>query len=440
MEFENRLPVEIGVKPKSKAEPGDLWGGDEAFRQAELDKMKRRATALFWLVTAIFVVARIFENHYPWLGFVRATAEAAMVGAIADWFAVTALFRHPLNLKIPHTAIIPNRKDRIAQNFGIFVQSNFLSEEVIAGRLRSMNLAGRMAHWLSQPENGRQIARHVAVSLAAITQVVKDEDVQEMIERGVVARLRSIRIAPLLANGLSLLTSDNRHQDLLYRTLKLLADFLKENKGAILKKIDRETPWWLPPSVDEAIYQKFVSMIDETLQNVSANPNHLLYQKFDEQIQRFVENLKNSPDIPAREEALKEELLQHPIVQEFSASLWLDLKTSLLEHSSNPNAEIQASIQQGLTKFGETLLHDAALRHKVNAWSEEIARYLIRAYGDEIGQLIAQTIRNWDTEATSRKIELNIGRDLQFIRINGTLVGGLVGLAIYCLSLLFEMF
>ena len=389
---------------------------------------------MFWLVTAVFFLATIFEKQLPWLSYVQATAEAAMVGALADWFAVTALFRHPLGLKIPHTAIIPHRKDSIADNFGQFVQANFLTEEVIADKLRSIDPARQAAEWLSQPENSQHLANHVATGLTAMVQVVRDEDVLTLIEQSLVDRIRTTRFAPFLAKTLPLIVAGSRTQELLYGSLQLVALVVEENKQEIQAKISQETPWWLPRPVDQAIYRKIVHMLHQTMEDVKSNPDHPLHAKFIELVNQFVKNLENSPDILAQEETLKEELLQHPAVQEFSSSLWQDLKSALLAYGSDPDSNLHEPIQQGLAKFGDALRQDRVMLDKINRWLEEISRYLIKVYGDEVGQLIATTIRKWDAEATARKVELHIGRDLQFIRINGTIVGGLVGLGIHILA------
>jgi uncharacterized membrane-anchored protein YjiN (DUF445 family) len=404
-------------------------------KEAELRRMKLLASALFWVATLIFVLGSILEDYYPWIGFIRATAEAAMVGAIADWFAVTALFRHPLNLKIPHTAIIPTRKDSIGRSFGHFVKTNFLSGEVISSRLRGMNLTRQVFDWISRAENSRLLADYIAVGLAAVVKVMKDEDVQGLIERNLASRLRSTPIAPLLGKGLSLVMSGNREQELLNGALKLGAHLLRENKTDLMSKISRETPWWLPPTVDRAIYEKIVEATDKVLQEVSNDPKHPLHQKFSEVMDQFVEDLQTSPDVAAREEAWKEELLQQPVVQEFASSLWQDIKTLLLEYDTHPDSDIRQPIQRGLIRFSEAVLENETMVDKINGWLEGGALHLIREYGHEVEQLISQTISNWDAEETSRKIELHVGKDLQFIRINGTLVGGLVGLVIYTISL-----
>jgi uncharacterized membrane-anchored protein YjiN (DUF445 family) len=302
---------------------------------------------------------------------------------------------------------------------------------VIATKLYSMDAARQAARWLSQPENSQQVAKHVTVALIAMVQVIRDEDVQQIIEQGVIDRVRSTRFAPLLGRVLDLVVAGDKHRDLLYGTLKLTAHLVEENEAEIRAKISRETPWWTPRTFDTFLYYKITAMLEETLAAVESDPDHPLHEKFEELVSQFVENLKSSPGVLAQEEALKEELLQHPEVQEFSSSLWIDLKTTLLERSASPDSRLRQPIQQGLTKFGEALLGDEAMLAKANRWIEEIVRYVVTAYGHEVGQLITQTIQQWDVEATTRKIELNVGRDLQFIRINGTIVGGLVGLLIH---------
>jgi uncharacterized membrane-anchored protein YjiN (DUF445 family) len=410
-------------------------GGD---KQAELVRMKLLATALLVAVTIIFVIASFFEEQYLWVSFVRATAEAAMVGAIADWFAVTALFRHPLNLKIPHTAIVPTRKDSIGLTLARFVRNNFLSADVISERLRSMEATRRLAEWLNRPENSQQLANYLALGLVGVVQVMKDEEVQALIERDLADRVRSVKIAPLLGNLLALIASGSRQQELLSGSLQLVGRTLHENKETIMERISRETPWWLPKNVDNLIYQKIVAAFENMLQEVNKDPNHPLRAKFDQAVTKLIEDLKHSPEIIAKEETFKEELLQDPAVQEFSASLWADIKARLMEHGADPNSDIRKPIQRSLNRFSETILGNEALLEKIDHWVHEGAVYLVTEYGHEVEYLIVHTIRRWDAEETSRKIELNVGKDLQFIRINGTLVGGLVGLLIHTIAFLIK--
>ena len=407
---------------------------DEIERQQRLDSMKRRATGMLAGATVIFVVTRILESRYPWIGIVRATAEASMVGGLADWFAVTALFRHPMGLKIPHTAIVPTRKDRVGKTLGAFVQRNFLTRDVIGAKLRSQHIAERLARWLAEPENARTIAQHAAASLSAAVEVLRDEDVQALIDRTVAARIRSARVAPLAGKLLSVITADGRHQELLNEAIKLMARAVEENRDLIRERIERESPWWVPTAIDEKIYQKVVSAIERTLVEIRDDPYHPLRERFDGALADFVERLQHSPETAARAEALKEELLETEAVRRFSASLWTDTKAALARHAQNPSPSSFGTVERALVTFGETVLRDAALLQRVDEMLLDVALFIVTKYQDEVSALIEQTVKGWDPEVTSRRVELAIGRDLQFIRINGTLVGGLAGMVIYLLS------
>jgi uncharacterized membrane-anchored protein YjiN (DUF445 family) len=410
---------------------------EDLAKQRELHKMKFLATSLLVGAFLIYIVALIFEERYAWVGFVRATAEASMVGAIADWFAVTALFRHPLGLKIPHTAIIPRRKREIGEKLARFVRQNFLTEEVITDKLHSMEATKKVAEWLGQPENSALIADQLAAGAAAVIEVMKDEDIQSLIEKQLVAQIRSTQFAPLLGNVLALLTAGNRQQELLMELVKFGSDFLRENKTIILEKINEELPWWASVwGVDRRIYQTIINSVDTTLKEVKTDPQHPLYGNFQMAVNHLVEGLKTSPELHERENALKEELLQQPVVQEFSASLWADIKASLIEHSSTSDSAFRRSIQQMLMGFGEAVQSDPTLYQKIDYWLHELIIYLTKTYGHEVESLISNTINKWDPDMITDKIETEVGRDLQFIRINGTLIGGLAGLLIYTISFL----
>ncbi len=407
---------------------------DEEIKKAQLDRMKRRATGLLVVAAFIYVVARALEAQHPWLGYVRATAEAGMVGGIADWFAVTALFRHPLGIPIPHTAIVPARKDKIGASLGRFVENNFLSRDVLVHKLRSVGAARKMAEWLARPENARTLSQHVSAAIGGLVQVLRDEDVQELIDHSITSRVRKTQVAPLMGKVLGVVTAENRHQELLNAALRLVGRLVDENRGVLRDRIGEETPWWFPNAVDDKIYNRVVTGIENTIQEVGADPDHPLRARFNVAMDEFVEKLKSSPEMIARGEALKEEILLHPTVRSYSASLWGEMKESLLRNNADPESPFRQRLERAVVTFGESLQDDPELLKKVEGWIEGAVLYVVEQYRHEVADLISTTVAAWPAEDTSRKIELQIGKDLQFIRINGTLVGGLAGLLIYTLS------
>lgn len=404
----------------------------------DLARMKRLATGLLVLMTLIYIICRFFHGEFFWLEFVEATAEAAMVGALADWFAVTALFRHPLGLKIPHTAIIPRRKDTIADQFGIFVQQNFLSEEVISEKVRSMNLSTRVANWIVEPANARAVSEQVTAGLAGVVKVMNDTDVQTMIERKVEQKIRETSFAPLIGDLLTFVTSGRRQQEMFDAAVRIGLYVLEDSDDDIRTTVERETPWWFPGSVDKAIYHRIVRSVSKMLYEMQVDIYHPMRVRLVQMMNEFMNDLKHSEDIANKEIALKEDILKEPAVRDFTVSLWSDIKQALLNQSENPDTELRQTIEDSVVRFGHSILEDPTLAAKIDGWADDSARYLIRTYGHEVAALIASTIESWDPEATSERIEIQIGRDLQFIRINGTVIGGLAGLVIHTLSLLPE--
>ena len=409
---------------------------DDEIKRVRLVRMKRVATAMLVGVAIVFVVARFYEARHPWLGYIRAFAEAAMIGGIADWFAVTALFRHPMGIPIPHTAIVPARKDRIGTALGNFVQRNFLTRDVVAGKLAAMKLGERAATWLAQPENSRKLSRHVARGLTGAASVMRDEDVQQMVDQGIVSRLRTLKVAPIIARVFELLTAGGRHQVLLDDALRLAARFLDENDGMIRERVKAESPWWVPGAVENRLGDKIVSGVEKTLVAVAADPQHPLRHRYDEAVDRFVLSLRENPDVIAKAEQIKLEMLAHPAVTEFSRTVWDDVKSRLANYADRLADDVESEpdqVERWLTGLGQKVLTDPELAAKLNGWLVELVTYAVEQAREEVAKLIATTVAAWDANATSRKIELQIGRDLQFIRINGTIVGGLVGVLLYML-------
>jgi uncharacterized membrane-anchored protein YjiN (DUF445 family) len=398
--------------------------------------MKRRATGLLVLAFLIYVLTRALESRYGWLGYIRAMAEAAMIGGLADWFAVTALFRHPMGIPIPHTAIIPARKDRVARTLGAFVQHNFLTREVIETRLSTLHIGERLATWIAEPDNARTIARQAAKALSAGAQVLRDEDVQTLIDRSLEEGIRKARIAPIAGKLLSVVTQENRHQELLDEALVLIARTVEQNHDLIRDRVERESPWWVPTAVDRKVFVKIVTSIERALVEIRDDPEHPLRARFDQALRGFIENLQHSQETSARAEELKNEFLDADSVRRFSASLWIDAKAALLRYAENSDVPPKegGAMERALTAFGEAVRTDPELMRKVDDFVTDVAVFLVERYQQDIAGLITHTVENWDANVTSRRIELAIGRDLQFIRINGTLVGALAGLLIYTIS------
>src|SRR6266540_1566024 len=374
---------------------------DDAERQARLDAMKRRATGLLAVALLIFVGASLFEAQFPWLGYVRATAEASLVGGLADWFAVTALFRHPLGLPIPHTAIVATRKERIGQILGNFVQNHFLSRDVIAANLRQVHPAERAAQWLADREHARQFSRQFA--------------------RG-------------LGKTLALALADNRQEELLNATVKLAADAVRNNRELIRERVRAETPWWVPPVLDEKIYEKIIAAVERLLHDMVMDPAHPLRAAFDDAIRDFIERLQHSPEVIERAEALKEEWLMGAATDDLSRKLWEGIRQAVTTYAAGGGDGAPSPLDSGLSEFGTALLSNPTLLAEIDDLLIDVTASVVEKYRHEIGDLIAKTVAGWDPQATSRRFELAVGRDLQFVRINGTLVGGLVGLLIYTIT------
>lgn len=429
------MPAAGGSSPRVLAAPPIA---DEALKQARLVRMKRFALLLLLCAAVIFVITLVLERSYSWiwLGYVRAAAEASVVGGVADWFAVTALFRHPLGIPIPHTAIVPARKDRIGRALGNFVQQNFLDRTVVAYKLSSLRLGDRAAQWLSEPDNARSVTRVAAHALTSAANVLKDEDVQSFLERTAADRLRGVQVAPLLGRALRLLTADGRHQELLDEALRLAARATEANDSLIREKVQEQSPWWIPNAVDKRISDRLVTGIGRTLAEVSADPDHPLRHKFDEAVKNFIERLRSSPETIAHAEAWKQELLADAAMRDFLGTIWADIKRKLKEYAARTEQEQfeGGRLEIAIATLAHNALQDPILSEKMNSWIDQAVLAAVDASRSEIAQLISGTVSAWDPQETSRRIELQIGRDLQFVRINGTIVGGLVGLVLYAIT------
>ncbi|CAN5415308.1 DUF445 domain-containing protein [soil metagenome] len=417
-----------GLDPEDAATPATTV--DDRERAAALKRMKLLATGLLGLAAVVFVVARQFPDDTA-AGYVEAFAEAAMVGALADWFAVTALFRHPLGLPIPHTAIIAERKDDIGKGLGTFVQGNFLSGPVIAEKIRSVGVADRIGQYLSDPENAAKLGENAGDAVKAAVEVLRDEDVAPVVEQMVTDRVADVPAAALASKVLEAAIADGQHQVVIESLLEATTKFLDRNTDTIRARVEKESPWWVPDSIDERIVNRLTGGGRKFLEEVAADPDHEVRHQIDERVRELVVKLRTSPAMEARGEELKAQLLVHPALRAWTSTLWSDLKGSIVTASEDPGSELRAKLQDGIVRLGHSIETDAELRAKIDGWVERTVLYVLDQYRDEVADLISGTVARWDADDASRRIELQVGRDLQFIRINGTVVGGLVGLLIH---------
>jgi uncharacterized membrane-anchored protein YjiN (DUF445 family) len=397
--------------------------------------MKLVATGFLVAATVIFLVARSQEVGGPgWVGYVRAAAEAGMVGALADWFAVTALFRRPLGLPIPHTAIIPTRKDTFGNALGDFVGQNFLSEAVVRDKLRRVGISRRLGAWVAQPDNADRVTSELANVVKGAVAVLRDEDVQAVIEHALVRRLVAQPWGPPLGKLLGQVLTDGAHHKLVDLVCDRAYDWVRDNHGTVMRVVSERAPTWSPRFVDSLLADKVYTELLNFAWAVKTDVNHPMRQAVDTFLIEFAGDLQHDPVTMQRAEQVKQQIIEHPDVQHLIDSAWGTAKKMLLDAAQDPSSELRKRIKEGLISFGSRLVVDDAMRQKVEGWLEGAAAYVVTNYRSEITTLITDTVERWDAEETSRKIELQVGRDLQFIRINGTVVGSLAGLVIYAVA------
>ncbi|EIE97243.1 DUF445 domain-containing protein [Saccharomonospora glauca] len=408
----------------------------EESKRRGLRRMKLVALSFLLGATVIFLLTTWAQAEgWPgWVGYVRAAAEAGMVGALADWFAVTALFRHPLGLKIPHTAIIPNKKNVLGNSLGEFVGTNFLAESVVRDKLRRVETSRRVGEWLAKPENAERVTAELATVVRGAVTVLRDEDVQAVMEQAVVKRVLDQQWGPPLGKLLQQVLTDGAH----YRLVDLVVDrayeWVRDNHETVLRVVSERAPSWSPRFVDAMLADKVYGEVLSFAWAVKTDVNHPMRLALDRFLVEFAGDLQKDPDTMARAEAVKQQLVEHPEVRKVIDSAWTTAKEMLLNAAEDPSSELRRRVSTGLASLGERLQSDPALAAKVDGWVEGSAAYVVTNYSREITTIITDTVERWDAEETSRKIELQVGRDLQFIRINGTVVGALAGLVIYTVA------
>ena len=402
-------------------------------RRRALRRMRTLAVSLLLFAAVVYVVTRDQEGF---LGFVNAGAEASMVGAIADWFAVTALFKHPLGLPIPHTALVPKRKDELGKGLEEFFGENFLQEAIIRDRVGAAGISQRLAEWLSQPVNARRVVDEVTDVASIALGKVKDQHVADLVESVLVPRFREEPIAPLLGTFVVEVVRDDLHHGVVDLALEELHRWLLGNPETFAQVLSERAPWWAPPRLNEAVTGRIHTEAIRWLADIRDDPRHHARQALDSMLAQLGQDLLFDESTQARAEGLKLRLLDHPQFSTTGISLWNALRRALLQALRDPRGPLRERLQGELVTFAERLTTDERMRARFDGLAADGAVFVVERYGAELTAVITHTIERWDGKEAAERIELHVGRDLQFIRINGTIVGGLVGVLIHTVSVL----
>lgn len=409
------------------------WGDKDNRRRAELRRMRALATGLLGLMFVVFVAARWGEATYPWLSYARAFAEAAMVGAVADWFAVTALFRRPFGLPIPHTAIVPRNKARIGRSLGGFVANNFLVAEAVSQKLRGVDIAAHLAEWLARPANAHLVSERLSAGVPRVLAALDEAHVRDFLREQAVRGLQSVDPSPVAGRLVSVLVANRHHQVLFDHALDAAGRFLLANEEAIRRKVAEQTAWWVPKWLDEKLFQRIMAGIDSTLGELR-DPAHPWRDQFNATAEDLVGKLMTSPDYRVRGEAVRDELLRNPLILRYLDSVWGEIRRRLEADAGAPHSVIRRAVATAVVAVGRHLRDDAEMQAILNRWIEHWVVEHVVPRREAIGAFIAGVVDRWDTPTMVAKLELQVGKDLQYIRVNGTIVGGLVGLAIHLVT------
>jgi uncharacterized membrane-anchored protein YjiN (DUF445 family) len=406
----------------------------EQSRRRELAIRKRWATGLLAAVTVVFLGTAIWGGDATWVGYVEATAAASMVGGLADWFAVTALFRHPLGLPIPHTAIVVERKDQFGATLAAFIRESFLTGDVLVERVRAAGLVGRLGAWLADEEHAARVAGELADAAVAGADLLKDDDVHRVLEDVARQRVEATPLAPLAGRALRFFTHDGRHAELLDSMLTGLDRYLGTHGQELKAQFGDKSPWWLPGAVEDRIFDRLLAGARTVIQEMAADRDHALRKQFDARLRLLAAELETSVDLIERGERLKHDLLSQPQVREWVASLWADAKGELRAQACDPESQLRRELVQAIAAGGRRLQSDPELAATVQTAIERAVSYLADHFDGDIAAFISGTIARWDAEETASRLELLLGPDLQFVRINGTVVGAVAGLVLHSVS------
>ncbi len=407
-----------------------LSAADEVRRRG-LRQMRSVALSLLVLAAVVYVIT--LHRDGGW-GYLNAAAEAAMVGALADWFAVTALFRRPLGLPIPHTAIVPTRKDSLAESLEQFVTENFLSEEVVAEKMRTAEVSRRAGEWLASGNHAERIVAEGARTIGAALPRLGDEDVTAFVQGSLLPRFVKEPLSPIAGHFLQSVVEDGAHHALFDLLMVEAHDWLRDNRELLAEVVGPRAPRWSPQWVDRMVIDRIHREALAWLADVRDNPTHAARKAIDRLLSQLASDLQNDPEVMDRFESFKTRMLTHPDMGSSLTAVWDAVRTALIDSIGDPDSALRVRATKAIQELGTRLQTDDALGSKVDARAAEAVGYVIRTYGSEIVSVISDTIEHWDGREAAARIELHVGRDLQFIRINGTVVGALVGLLIHSVS------
>jgi uncharacterized membrane-anchored protein YjiN (DUF445 family) len=405
----------------------------DAERRRGLRQMRLVALSLLVFAAIVFLATLRVRDEGFW-GFVNAGAEASMVGAMADWFAVTALFRHPLGLPIPHTALIPRRKDMLAQSLQDFMGENFLREDIIRDRVLSAQISDRLARWLLEPANVRRVVDEASHVTTMGLERMRDEAVAELVEEAVIPRLREEPISPIAGSLLGEVVRDKAHYGLVDLALGEFHRWLTENPETFARVLAERAPWWAPHQVNDLVITRMHKEALKWVSEIRDNPQHQARIALDDLLADLADDLLHDEATIERAERLKVRILDHPQLMETVLSLWRAFRSALIAALSDPEGPLRTRIQSELEKFAQRVVSEQGLRDRLDGYVADLAAFAVNRYGTELTAVISHTINRWDGKETASRVELFVGRDLQFIRINGTVVGGLVGLVIHAVT------
>jgi uncharacterized membrane-anchored protein YjiN (DUF445 family) len=423
------------MTPDTKS--GDAKTGDAtAEGYGRLMQMRRLANGLLLAIMGLFVFSHMWEpDGQDWdmhWRFVRAFAEAAMVGGLADWFAVTAIFRHPLGIPIPHTAVIPKNQDRIADAVGRFIADNFLKPELVAERVKDKDLSEALGKWLAEPAQSTALAGGLVSAVPALLDALDDETVAAFLREQAAEAAEGASVAPAFGSVLEALAEQGRHQAILDALLKQGYRLLESNQELIRDRIRGRSGWFMRfVSADKKVADTVIDAVNDLLYEVASDSDHPVRRQLNQMVAEFADDLRRDPELQARVGTWLQDAAKHPSVAGAVEAGWVAFKAALRRDCASPNGRLRAWMQNALTNLGAGLLREPQVREALNARLRSLLVQLAERHGEDVARLVSETIRKWDSQTIVDKLETNVGRDLQFIRLNGTIIGGLVGLVLH---------